>query len=119
MNTTGSNAREIIAAEKLRNILNPRESNELFKITVRFQKHLGPSFAKALELARKNPHFLEEGQGDYYRVYASFFPEDAQALHELFQYVKDQDTTRLFLNNKPVPYIQDLWLFLMWFYRVR
>ncbi len=113
------NARETIEAEKLRNILNPRESNDLFKITVRFQKHLGPSFARALELARSNPHFLEEGEGDYYRAYASFQPDQADDLHELFQYVKDQETTRLFLNNKPVPYIQDLWLFLMWFHRVK
>lgn len=115
----GMDARQQIEEEKLQNILNPRKANREFKVTIRFQKRLSRNFAKALELARRNPHFMEEGEGDRYRAYASFYPEDVEAMHELFELVKDQDTTRLFLNNKPVPYVHDLWLFLLWFYRVR
>jgi hypothetical protein len=111
------NAREKIQEEKLRNILNPRKAAREFKITVRFQQNPSPDFAKALERARHNRYFLEEGEGDFYRVYASFYPQDADELYRLFELVKDHETTTLFLNNKRIPYIYDLWLSLMWFYR--
>ena len=68
------NARQLIEEEKLQNILNPRKSNREFKVTIRFQKHLTRNFEKALELARRNSYFMEEGAGDHYRAYASFHP---------------------------------------------
>jgi len=112
-------ARLKIQEEKLFNILNPREANKTFKITVRFQKSPTKKFDQALALAQKNKYFMEEGQGDFYKVYVSFFPEDVADLYEIFELVKEHETTRIYLNNKYIPYIQDLWLFLMWFYRVR
>ena len=113
------NTREKIESEKLNNILNPKKSNREFKVTIRFQKHLSKKYEKAVELAKTNPYFMDEGSGDFYRIYVSFFPEDVDRLFELFELVKDQETTRIYLNNKHIPYIQDLWLFLMWFYRVK
>jgi hypothetical protein len=113
------NARQQIQEEKLQNILNPRQSNKEFKITIRFQKHYSKNFEKALELAKKNKYFLEEGDGDFYKVYASFYPADVEELFKLFELVKDHETTKIYLNNKSIPYIQDLWLFLMWFYRIK
>ena len=113
------NARQLIEEEKLQNILNPRKSNREFKVTIRFQKNLAKNFEKALALARKNPYFMEEGEGDLYRAYASFHPADVEGLHELFELVKDRETTKIFLNNKAIPYAQDLWLFLLWFYRIK
>jgi hypothetical protein len=112
-------ARKTIQEEKLKNILNPKQANKEFKITLRFQKHLGEKFRKAAELARSNRHFLEEGEGDFYKIYVSYYPEDVEALFEIFELVKDRETTKIYLNNKLIPYIQDLWLFLMWFYRTR
>ncbi len=111
--------REKIQEEKLQNILNPKKANRDFKITVRFQKHLSRNFENALELAKRNRFFMEEGEGDSYRVYASFYPDEADDLHALFELVKDLETTSIYLNNKLIPYVQDLWLFLMWFYRVK
>ncbi len=113
------NTKARIEEEKLNNILNPKKSNREFKVTVRFQKHLSKKYEKAVELAKKNPYFMDEGSGDFYRIYVSFYPEDVDRLFELFELVKDQETTRIYLNNKLIPYIQDLWLFLMWFYRVK
>jgi hypothetical protein len=113
------NARQLIEEEKLQNILNPRKANREFKITVRFQKHLSKNFVKAIELARKNKYFMEEGEGDFYKAYASFFPSDVEDLFDLFELVKEQETTKIFLNNKAIPYVQDLWLFLLWFYRIK
>ena len=111
-------AREIIQKEKLDNILNPRKSNRSFKITIRFQKQLTRNYEKALEMARRNPDFMEEGEGNFYKVYASYTPDNVDELYQLFELVKGAETTAIFLNNKRIPYIQDLWLFLMWFYRV-
>ena len=112
------NASETIQREKLDNILNPKKTNRSFKITIRFRKQLTRNFERALELARRNHHFMEEGEGDFYKVYASFTPDRVDELYELFELVKGAETTVIFLNNKRIPYIQDLWMFLMWFYRV-
>jgi len=112
-------AKKKIEEEKLFNILKPKKSNREFKITLRFQKHLTKKYEKAVELAKKNPSFLEEGAGSFYKIYVSFYPQDVEALYEIFELIKDQETTKIYLNNKLIPYIQDLWLFLMWFYKIK
>ncbi len=112
-------ARKKIEHEKLTNILNPKKSNREFKITIRFQKHLTQKYQNAVALAKENPYFMDEGQGDFYKIYVSFYPDDVEALYELFELVKDQETTKVYLNNKLIPYIQDLWLFMMWFYKIK
>ena len=112
-------ARKKIEEEKLFNILNPKKANRDFKITLKFQKHLSPKYDKAYKLATRNKYFLEEGKGDNKKVYASFFPEDTEDLHQLFDLVHHFEDTEIFLNNKRIPYIQDLWLFLMWFHRIK
>lgn len=112
-------AKTKIQEEKLFNILNPKKSNKEFKITIRFQKHLTRKYEKAVALAKKNKYFMEAGKGDFYKIYVSFFPEDVEALYEIFELVKEQETTKIYLNNKLIPYIQDLWLFLIWFYKIK
>jgi len=111
--------KENINDEKLNNILYPKRSNREFKITIRFKKHLSKKYEQAVELAKKNQYFMEEGEGNLYTVYVSFYPEDVEDLHQIFELIKDQESTKIYLNNKPVPYIQDLWLFLAWFYLVK
>ncbi len=111
-------AKSIIQEEKLQNILRPDRINSSFKITLRFQKFLSQKFDKALALARENPGFLEEGEGDFYKVYVSFYPRDVEKLYQLFELVKDREDTKIYLNNKQIPYAQDLWLFLVWFYKI-
>lgn len=108
----------IIEKEKLDNILNPARANREFKITVRFKKFSSDKFEQACELAKKNSFYLEEGEGESKRFYASFLPDNVQGLFELFELVKNRETTTIFINNKQIPYIQDLWLFLMWFHLV-
>ena len=111
-------AKKKIEEEKLFNILNPKKANTDFKITIKFRKHLTPKYEQALELASRNNYFLEEGTGSTRKVYASFYPEDTEELHQLFDLVHQYEDTEIFLNNKRIPYIQDLWLFLMWFYKL-
>ncbi|NIM82212.1 MAG: hypothetical protein GTO20_25780 [Candidatus Aminicenantes bacterium] len=112
-------ARKKIQEEKLFNILNPKRANKEFKITLRFRKHLSKKYQEAVELAKKNKYFLEEGEGDSYKIYVSFYPEEVEELYQIFELVKEQETTKIYLNNKLIPYLQDLWLFLMWFYRIK
>jgi len=112
-------AKKKIEEEKLFNILNPKKANSTFKITIRFQKHLSKKYEEAVELAKKNKFFMEEGTGDFYKIYVSFFPDDVEELYKIFELVKNQESTKIYLNNKSIPYIQDLWLFLMWFYRIK
>lgn len=112
-------ATEKIRDEKLFNILNPKRANKEFKITLRFQKSLTKNYEEAVRLAKKNKYFMEEGEGDFYRIYVSFYPENVEELYRIFECVKEQETTKIYLNNKLIPYMQDLWLFLMWFYRVK
>jgi len=112
-------AKKKIQEEKLFNILNPKRANKEFKITIRFQKQLTRKYEQAVELARKNKYYLEENTGHGQKIYVSFYPEDVEELFRIFELVKEQDTTRIYLNNKIIPYIQDLWLFLLWFYRIK
>lgn len=106
-----------IREEKLANILNPKKTNREFKITIRFEKHISQNYERAVALAKKNKYFLEEGEGDSHKIYASFYPQDTEELHQLFDLVHQHKKTQIYLNNKRIPYLQDLWLFLMWFYR--
>ena len=113
------NVKQQIAEDKLSNILYPKRTSNNFKITIRFKKHLSKKYGTALALAKQNKYFMEEGEGNLYTVYTSFLPEDVDELHRLFDLVKDMESTTIYLNNKVIPYIQDLWLFLMWFYKVK
>jgi hypothetical protein len=112
-------AKELLIEDKLSNILYPKKTGNHFKVTIRFKKHLSKKYEEALALAKKNKYFMAEGEGNLYTVYASFLPEDVEDLHTLFELVKDMESTTIYLNNKMIPYIQDLWLFLMWFYKVK
>lgn len=111
--------KEKIQQEKLENILNPKKSNTDGKITIRFRKNLSRNYEEALKIAKQHPSFMEEGEGDFYTVYVSYQIQEVEELHTLFNLVRDFPTTKLFLNNKSIPYIHDLWLFLFWFYRIR
>lgn len=108
-----------IQEEKLFNILNPKRANKEFKITLRFQKQLTKKYQEAVVLARRNKYFMEEGHGDFHKIYVSFHPDEVEELYQIFELVKEYETTKIFLNNKLIPYIQDLWLFLMWFHRIK
>ncbi|MCU0285024.1 MAG: hypothetical protein MUF15_01370 [Acidobacteria bacterium] len=113
------NAKKKIEEEKLKNILNPPVASREFKITIRFKKQALQPIDHAFELAKKNPYFLEEAEGNPQYVYVSFYPQDVEALHEMFNLVHNREATRLYLNNRLIPYIQELWLPLMWFYRIK
>ncbi|MBN2207637.1 MAG: hypothetical protein JW742_09555 [Candidatus Aminicenantes bacterium] len=105
--------------EKLADILQPSTEAKSFRITIVFRPKISPSYEKAVAIAKKNPTYREEGEGEWTRHAATYSPETVEDLFALFSLVHDWDTTEVLVNNKPLPYGHQLWLPLMWFYRIK
>jgi hypothetical protein len=105
--------------EKLEDILQPSAKAKTFRITIVFGCKMHPNYKKAVALAKRNPTYKEEGDGEWIRHSAVYTPEDVDDLFDLFNLVHDWDTTEVLVNHKRIPYGHQLWLPLMWFYRVR
>lgn len=105
--------------EKLESILQPSTQAKKFKITLEFGHKTSPNYKKAVELAKRNPTYREEGSGEWTRHSATYTPEDVEDLFELFNVVHEWDTTEVLVNHKRLPYGHQLWLPLMWFYRIK
>ena len=105
--------------EMLESILHPSTKAKSFKITLEFGSKTSPDYEKAVTLAKKNPTYKEEGSGEWIRHSATFTPEDVDDLFSLFSLVHDWDTTEVLVNHKRIPYGHQLWIPLMWFYRVK
>ncbi|MCP5049354.1 MAG: hypothetical protein GY940_19445, partial [bacterium] len=93
---TEMDAQTKIQEEKLFNILNPKRANKEFKITLRFQKHLSKKYEDAVKLEKKNKYFLEEGSGDFYKIYVSFYPQDVEEMYRVVELVKGHETTKIY-----------------------
>jgi len=107
------------ARDQLDDILHPGPLAKSFRITVVFRRRVHPNYEKAVVLAKRNPAYREEGTGDFLRHSAVFTPDTVEDLFELFNLVHDWETTEILVNHKRIPYAHQLWIPLMWFYRVR
>ena len=107
------------AKEQLDDILHPDTTAKSFRITVVFRRRAHPGYAAAVELAKRNPTYREEGAGDFLRHSAVYTPAEVEDLFRLFNLVHDWETTEILVNHKRLPYGHQLWLPLMWFYRIR
>jgi hypothetical protein len=105
--------------EKLEDILTPSTEAKSFRITIVFGHKSSPDYEKAVALAKRNPTYKEEGSGEWIRHSAVYTPAEVEELFELFNLVHDWDTTEVLVNHKPIPYGHQLWLPLMWFYRIK
>lgn len=103
---------------KLDSILHPRTQAKSFKITVEFGYKSSNKYEQAVDLARRMPTYTEEGEGEWIRHSATYSPKDVEELFQLFNLVHEWDTTEVLVNHKKLPYAHQLWLPLMWFYRV-
>ncbi|MFW6131124.1 MAG: hypothetical protein ACOC5F_00815 [Candidatus Aminicenantaceae bacterium] len=104
---------------KLNSVLHPSNKAEQFIITIVFQYKISPNYKKAVELAKKNPTYREEGQGEWIRHSADYTQAEVEDLFKLFNLVHEWDTTEVLVNHKNIPYGHQLWLPLMWFYRIK
>ena len=105
--------------DKLDSILHPKTHTKEFKITIEFGYKLSPNYKKAVAMARKNPNYREKGNGEWIKHSATYCTEDVDDLHKLFLLVHDWDSTEILVNHKRIPYGHQLWLPLMWFYRIK
>jgi len=105
--------------EKLADILQPNPQAKEFRITMVFGHKMSANYKKAVDLARRNPDYKEEGAGEFIRHYATFGPDQVDDLFALFPLVHDWETTEILVNNRPLPYGHQLWTLLMWFYRIK
>jgi hypothetical protein len=107
------------AQDKLNDILYPSTAAKTFRITMIFGYRMTPEYKKAVALAKRNPTYKEEGEGEWIRHSAVYTPAEVEELFQLFNLVHDWETTEILVNHKRLPYAHQLWLPLMWFYRIK
>lgn len=105
--------------EKLESILRHSTQAKSFKVTLEFGYKISADYKKAVELAKKNPTYKKEGNGEWVRHSATYTPEEVDGLYELFNLIHDWENTEVLINHKRIPYGHQLWLPLMWFYRIK
>ncbi|MCP2520081.1 hypothetical protein NLC26_01135 [Candidatus Aminicenantes bacterium AC-708-M15] len=103
--------------DKLEEILYPKKTPE-FKITLIFRTHFSEKYKKAVELAKKSPTYREEECAEGLKHYVTFTPEEVEELFQLFNLVHDFEDLEILINHKKLPYAHQLWIPLMWFYRI-
>ena len=108
-----------VIEEKLESIFHPSTQAKKFKITLEFGYKISPDYKKAVEHAKKNPTYREEGSSEWVRHSATYTPDEVDDLFELYNLVHKWEKTEVLVNHKRIPYGQQLWLPLMWFYRVK
>lgn len=86
-----------------------------FSVSLDFPRFDGPSYARAVELARASAEYREIGSGPALRHRARFYPGDALKLRTLFEIVGRLDACDVLIDDRPLPYARELWLPLMWF----
>jgi hypothetical protein len=105
--------------DKLADILYPSTKAREFKITLVFGYKMTPDYVQAVDLAKRNPTYKEEGSGEWVRHSATYTPDEVEELFNLFNLVHEWESTEVLVNHKRIPYGHQLWLPLMWFYRVK
>jgi hypothetical protein len=85
-----------------------------FSVSLEFAPFDGPTFSRALEMAKASAEFREITLGGSVRYRARFYPDSVLALRDLFDIVGRFDATEVLIDDKPVPYARELWLPLLW-----
>jgi hypothetical protein len=86
-----------------------------FSVSLEFPAFEGPSYARAIDLARSSAEYRAIGTGGALRHRARFLSQDAVRLRDLFEIVGRLDACEVLIDDRPLPYARELWLPLMWF----
>ena len=111
--------KDLAAEEKLADILQPSSQARKFKITLVFGYKISLNYGRAVELARRNPTYKEEGTGEWIRHSATYSQEEVDDLFDLFNLINEWEGIEVLVNHKNIPYGFTFWLPLMWFYRIK
>jgi hypothetical protein len=90
-------------------------ADQPFSITLVFPRFEGPTFERALELARAGVECREVGDGPDYRVRARFLPSESVGLRDCFELVGHVKGCEVLIDGRPLPCARELWLPLVWF----
>ncbi len=85
-----------------------------FSITVVFPPFEGDHYATAVELARASDGYREIKHREKHQHRARFSSAAATQIRELYELVYDVDGCEVLVDDRPVPYVRELWLPLMW-----
>ncbi len=111
--------KKIVENEILEDILFEGRKKRRFKITVCFRENLSEKSKKAVEMVKGRDKYYTEGKGRFLYHCASFFSEEVEELHSLWELIANFEHKKILINNYPLPYSQSLWLLLFWLYRIR
>jgi hypothetical protein len=110
---------DLAIEEKLADILQSGSQAQKFKITLVFRYKISPKYGRAVELARRNPTYKEEGTGEWVHHSATYSTDEVDDLFDLWNLVYEWGDTEVLVNHKNIPYGSSFWLPLMWFYRIK
>jgi hypothetical protein len=97
-------------SDEMVDVLYPGRRKRPFRLGLVFDAFEGPSFARALEIARRSPVYKEIAEGDRRRHHAAFDAGAAADFRDLFEIVGQQPGTDVLVDNKKVPYARELWV---------
>ncbi|HEY3119051.1 MAG TPA: hypothetical protein VGL15_00385 [Vicinamibacteria bacterium] len=103
-------------SDEMAGVLYPGRRPRPFRVGVVFDAFDGPSYPRAVELARRSPVYAETGSGADLRHQAAFDTAAAGVLRELFEIVGERPGTDVLVDGKKVPYARELWLPLFWLF---
>ena len=103
-------------SDAMADVLYPGRRQRPFRVGIAFDAFDGPSYPRAVELARRSPVYEETGTGAGLRHHAAFETSAAGALRELFELVGELPGTDVLVDGKKVPYARELWLPLFWLF---
>lgn len=103
-------------SDEMVDILYPGRRQRPFRMGVSFDAFEGADYARALELARRSPHYRETATRTTTVHHAAFETTAARTLHQLFQIVGPRPGTEVTVDGKKAPYASDLWLPLFWIF---
>jgi hypothetical protein len=86
-----------------------------FSISIVFQSFSGDTGARAVELARASDEYGTSTLDGDQQHRARFFPGTRPGdLRDLYELVGDRAGTEVLIDDRPVPYVRELWLPLVW-----
>jgi hypothetical protein len=85
------------------------------KITLVFENNNDKNFEEILTIAKKANFFSQQQMEFGTQYYASFLPEQANDLFDLYSKIEENHRLKILINGKIRPYARTLWLPLLWF----
>ncbi|MCD6451363.1 MAG: hypothetical protein J7L64_03210 [Acidobacteria bacterium] len=101
---------------QMKEVLYPERHRPPFTITLAFSPIDHPAYPEAVSLAKKAPHYHEEGEGKFKHHLATYGIEDVPQMFQLVEVLNKLERYQVLVNKKRIPYARELWLPFMWIF---